>query len=590
MEPHRYRLITSEDEIAPLVDRLRAAAVIGIDTETTGLDPFQSRLRLLQLALPGEVAIIDCFELTREQLRPLAPLMAAPRPVKVAHNAKFDGKFLRHHLGMTLDGVFDTYLASLLLSAGSETDRHGLEPVVARYLNRSIDKQAQRSDWSGSLTPAQLEYAASDAAILLPLYDVLHEWLDKADLLVTADIEFDCLRAVIGLELTGVHLDVERWRGLIASMRSEQAGVEAELQAALSGAARQFTLFGDPEPINLDSPAQVRDALVHLGIEIDDTREWRLQRLAPDHPIVATLLRHRHLSKNLSAFGDNILEMINPVTGRLHPEYRQIGSPTGRMTSSSPSLQQIPHTTEYRSCFRAPAGCQLIVADYSQIEMRILADFSRDEALLGAFDRGADLHRQTAADMFGLPLDQITQRQREYAKGLNYGLIYGMGAEGLASRLDASVAEATSLIERYFAAYPRVASWLEEAAQRAVDEGKARTAAGRLWIFRLDPHDPQQLAALRRVGKNAPIQGTASDIFKRAIRLLEESLQRFNTGKDARIVNAIHDELVVEAATPIAAEVEQLVAQTMIASAREFLTRVEVEVDVVVADAWLKGK
>jgi DNA polymerase I-like protein with 3'-5' exonuclease and polymerase domains len=395
---------------------------------------------------------------------------------------------------------------------------------------------------------------------------------------------------VIGLELNGVHLDVERWRGLIASMRSEQAGVEAELQAALSGAARQFTLFGDPEPINLDSPAQVRDALVHLGIEVDDTREWRLQRLAPDHPIVATLLRHRHLSKNLSAFGDNILEMINPVTGRLHPEYRQIGSPTGRMTSSSPSLQQIPHATEYRSCFRAPAGCQLIVADYSQIEMRILADFSRDEALLGAFDRGADLHRQTAADMFGLPLDQITQRQREYAKGLNYGLIYGMGAEGLASRLDASVAEATSLIERYFAAYPRVASWLEEAAQRAVDEGKARTASGRLWIFRLDPHDPQQLAALRRVGKNAPIQGTASDIFKRAIRLLEESLQRFNAGQDARIVNAIHDELVVEAATPIAAEVEQLVAQTMIASAREFLTRVEVEVDVVTTDAWLKGK
>jgi DNA polymerase I len=586
MERHPYRLINDAEEIQPLVERLRQAPVIGIDTETTGLDPFQSRLRLLQLAVSEEVAIIDCFQLTREELQPLAPLLAAPRPVKVAHNAKFDGKFLRYHLGMVLEGLFDTYLASLLLSAGSETDRHGLEPVVARYLNRAIDKQAQRSDWSGPLTAAQLEYAASDAAILLPLYDVMREWLDKADLLVVADIEFDCLRSVIGLELNGAHLDVERWRRLIDGMRAELAGVESELQAALSGAARQFTLFGDPEPINLDSPSQVREALAHLGIEIEDTREWRLQKLAPDHPIVATLLRHRHLSKNLSAFGDNILEMINPVTGRLHPDYRQIGTPTGRMTSGSPSLQQVPHSVEYRSCFRAPAGYQLIVADYSQIEMRILADFSRDEALLNAFDHGADLHRQTAADMFGLPLDQITQRQREYAKGLNYGLIYGMGAEGLASRLDASVAEATSLIERYFAAYPGVARWLEEAARRAVDEGKARTASGRLWIFRLDPQDPQQQAALRRVGKNAPIQGTASDIFKRAIRLLEEALE----GLDARLVNAIHDELVVEVATPIAAEVEQLVGRTMVASAREFLTRVPVEVDVVIADAWLKGK
>ncbi len=586
MGPHPFRLISSAEEIPALAERLARASVIGVDTETTGLDPFQSRLRLLQLAVPEEVIIIDCFHLTREDLQPLAPILSAPRPIKVAHNAKFDGKFLLYHLGMNLDGIFDTYLASLLLSAGSESDRHGLEPVVARYLNRSLDKQEQRSDWSGTLSAAQLAYAATDGAILLPLYDVMWEWLDKADLLVVAGIEFDCIAPVIRLELNGVHLDVERWRGMLDVMRTELVGVESELQVALSGAARQFNLFGDPEPINLDSPSQVRDALAHLGIEIEDTREWRLQRLAPDHPIVGTLLRHRHLSRNLSTFGDNILEMLNPLTGRLHPEYRQIGTPTGRMTSSSPSLQQIPHSEQYRSCFSAPAGYQLIVADYSQIEMRILADFSRDEALLGAFDRGADLHRQTAADMFGLSLDQVTQRQREYAKGLNYGLIYGMGAEGLASRLESSVAEATSLIERYFAAYPRVARWLEEAAQRAVDDGKARTSSGRLWIFRLDPLDPQQQAALRRVGKNAPVQGTASDIFKRAIRLLDEAL----VGMDARIVNAIHDELVVEVAAPIAAEVEQLVARTMIDGAREFLTRVPVEVDVVIADAWLKGK
>jgi DNA polymerase-1 len=583
---HPYRLITASAAIPGLVEELRGQPVIGIDTETTGLDPYQSRLRLLQLATPAATVIIDCFRLSPEELQPLAPLLAAKTPVKVAHNAKFDGKFLRHHLGVRLDGVFDTYLASQLLSAGSESDRHGLEPVVARYLGRPLDKQAQRSDWSGELSDYQLGYAAADAAILLPLYHELRARLEAADLLVTAELEFDAVRPVIGLELNGVWLDVERWRALIASQRQAHDEVEALLQAELAAGATQINLFGQPEPINLDSPGQVREAFARLGITLEDTREWRLQRLADSHPLIARLLEHRHLSKNLSTFGENILEMINPATGRLHPDYRQIGTPTGRLTSSGPSLQQIPHREEYRSCFRAPAGCRLVVADYSQIEMRILADFARDPALLAAFDRGEDLHRQTAAEMFDLPLEQITHRQREYAKGLNYGLMYGMGADGLASRLEASLTEATSLMERYFKAYAGVARWLDEAGERAVREGRARTASGRLWIFQLDPADPATQAALRRVGKNAPIQGTASDIFKRAMRLLDEALD----GLDARIVNAIHDELVIEVAAPLATTVAELVARTMVAGAREFLRRVPVEVDVVVADAWLKGK
>ena len=592
MTSKSYRLIDSRAEIGPLTERLWAAPVVAIDTETTGLDPYQGRLRLLQLATAEETVIIDCFSLTREHLAPLAAIIASSRPVKVAHNARFDGKFLRQHLGMELGkevgGLFDTYLASLLLSAGSVTDRHGLEPVVARYLGQALDKQAQRSDWTGELSEEQLDYAATDASILLPLQAVQQERLSQSDLLVTAALEFDCIHPLVGLELNGVHVDVVRWRHLIATMREESARLETLIESELAelGAARsQLDLFGHPEPINLDSPAQVRQALARIGIELEDTREWRLQRLAPQYPVVANILRHRQLARNLSTYGENLLEMINPVTGRLHPDYRQIGTPTGRITSNSPSLQQIPHTEDYRACFTAPAGCKLVIADYSQIEMRILADFSRDEALLAAFDRGADLHRQTAAEMFDLPLDQVTQRQREYAKGLNYGLIYGMGAEGLASRLDSSVAEAASLIERYFAAYPGVARWLDAAAERAVNEGRSRTASGRLWVFRPDPADPEGLSALRRVGKNAPIQGTASDIFKRSIRLLAGEL----AGRDARIVNAIHDELVIEAASPIATEVGEILARSMVAGAREFLPRVEVEVDVTIADAWIKG-
>jgi DNA polymerase-1 len=587
MEEQGYRLVVEREEVVAMVAALRAEPRLGLDTETTGLDPYQSRLRLLQLATPATTWILDCFALSPEDLRPLHELFGEKRgagPLVIAHNAKFDGKFLAHHLGLRLGRIFDTYLASLLVSAGREHDRHGLEPVVARYLDQSLNKDAQLSDWSGPLTKNQLDYAARDAAILLPLHSILETRLDELDLLVTADLEFEAVMPIAQMELNGVYLDVPAWQTLLAEMRVAHDQLRTTLQQELSAGAHQLSLFGEAEPINLDSPAQVRDALARIGIDLEDTRESRLHPLADAHPILARLLEYRHLSKNLSAYGENILAMIHPVTGRIHPDFRQIGSPTGRITSSSPSLQQIPQTAPYRSCFRAPAGRKLVIADYSQIEMRILADFSRDVALLAAFDQRMDLHRQTAAQMFGLSVDQVTQRQREFAKGLNYGLMYGMGAEGLASRLETSLVEATSLIERYFGAYPAVARWLEDAGRRAVEEGRARTASGRLWIFTHDIADPAQEAALRRVGKNAPIQGTASDLFKRALCLLEDAL----AGMDARLVNCIHDELVFEVDASIAEEVEHLVAHHMVEAAREFLRRVPVEVDTVVSDSWVR--
>src|SRR5262249_24896342 len=252
-------------------------------------------------------------------------------------------------------------------------------------------------------------------------------------------------------------------------------------------------------------------------------------------PILEKLLEHRGLSRNLSSYGENILSYINPATGRIHADFRQIGTPTGRLTTSPPSLQQIPHTVEYRSCFRAPEGRKLFVGDYSQVEMRVIADVANDEAMLTAFESGADLHRTTASQMFGVPLDQVTKRQRESAKGLNYGFVYGMGAEGLANRIECSLKEAELLIERYFAAYPGIARWLNDAADTAVRVRESRTVTGRLWKFGLDPYDRSQLGALKRVGKNAPIQGSASDIFKRAMTLLDAAL----IGYDAEIVNSI---------------------------------------------------
>jgi len=579
-----YKLIKTAEELPQVAADLRAQPVIGLDTETTGLDPHTSKLRLLQLATPHNSYIVDCFQFPSEQLDPLFEVIADSQPVKIAHNAKFDSKFLMKHFGVRMGGIFDTYLASILIAAGDENVRHGLEPVANRHLGVQLNKDAQLSNWAGELSQYQLEYAAHDAGILLPLREKLSAKLEEMDLLVAAEIEFSSVQAIAAMELAGVYLDVERWQALIDRMTVDRDRIADDLMEILSAGAAQMNLFGTPEPINLDSPAQVREALRRIGIEIPDTREWTLSKLADEHPVIAKLLEHRGLSKNLSSFGANILEYLNPATGRLHPDFRQLGTPTGRITTSSPSLQQIPHTPEYRSCFRAPKGRKLVVADYSQIEMRILADFSADKALLAAFDSGADLHRSTASQMFGVPLADISPRQRESAKGLNYGLVYGMGAEGLAGRIGASIKEAEGLIERYFEAYSGVARWLRDAGERAVREREARTASGRLWRFSLDPADRTQAAALRRVGKNAPIQGTSSDIFKRAMRLLDDALSSLN----AQIINSIHDELVVECDLEIAEEVKAIVRREMIAGAKEFLPRVPVEVEAVISDAWMK--
>src|SRR4029079_19578298 len=305
-----------------------------------------------------------------------------------------------------------------------------------------------------------------------------------------------------------VYLDVDLWRAQVDRVRVTHRTVADALQQELGRGALQMTLFDESPQVNLDSPQQVRDALARIGIDVEGTSECRLNKLANEYPVIQDLLDYRTLSKSLSSYGEGVLDFINQDTQRIHADFRQIGTPTGRITCSSPSLQQMPHAVEYRSCFRAPAGRKLIVADFSQIEMRILADFSRDRRLIEAFKSGADLHRATASQMLGVPLDGVTALQREKAKGLNYGIVYGMGAEGLANRIGSSLTEAEILIQRYFAAYPEVDRWLREAADRAVNEGRCRTASGRLWIFQLDPFDRQQAAQLRRVGKNAPIQGT----------------------------------------------------------------------------------
>jgi DNA polymerase I-like protein with 3'-5' exonuclease and polymerase domains len=589
-----YELIKTSDELRKAIEILATQPVVGLDTETTELDPYTSRLRLIQLATTDRVYIVDFDHFANgdstksEALAPLRRLLEAPRPIKIAHNAKFDAKFIKHNLGIDLGGLFDTLLASQLVGAGDIEERHGLETVASRYLNEAVDKSERLSNWNFELSEAQLEYAARDAAILLPLREKLIERLKSESLVKVAQLEFECVMPVVDIELAGFYMHKERWLEQLSIVEKRRVELAEQLQEVLAVESSQGSLFGGPqrEDINLDSQQQLTKALTRLGIPVpESTRNWKLEPLRAEYPIIGTLLEYRTVQKALTSYGENMIQMINRVTGRLHADFRQIGAPTGRFACTNPNIQQVPHSVEYRRCFSGyPAGRKLIIADYSQIELRILAEFSGDRGFIEAFNSGADLHRVTAAQVFNASLDQVTKEQRDFAKRLNFGVVYGIGAQRFAMMTGLTVPDAENVLRRYFTTYRQLDTYLRDAADRAVRERQARTASGRLVRFRYDENDRQQISMTQRNGKNTPIQGTSADILKRALRMLKEELRETK----AKVVNIIHDEIVVEADTNEAQDIAEKVERVMRVAGEEYLKTVPVKVETEIADEWIK--
>jgi DNA polymerase I len=618
MEELNYRLVTKTEELAAACAELARCAEVGFDTETTSLSPFEGRVRLVQLAAPGAAYLFDLDRLApggdaarAEALEPLRRLLAATRPVKIAHNAKFDAKWVKHHLGVELcgdydsrtesrneverAGLFDTLLASQLVSAGEQEDRHSLAVVAERYLGEAVDKSLQVSDWRGELSRGQLEYAARDAALMLPLRAKLVEALRANALTRTAQLEFECVVPLAALELSGIYLDQDCWRAKLKEIEKQRDELYELLQNELAEEAAQQSLFGPTRAdINLDSHVQLTRALTRVlpaSAQIpDSTRNWKLEPLAAEFQVVRNILDYRTLQKTLK-FGETLLDSVDKGkeegkrTGRIHAHFHQIGAPTGRMSCTDPNVQQIPHAFDMRRCFRAPAGRRLVVADYSQIELRILADFTADPGFVEAFRSGADLHRTTAAQVFNVPAEAVTKEQRDFAKRLNFGVVYGIGARRFALLTGLKETEAEDLLRRYFATYRGLDAWLREAGFKAVrDRTGMRTVAGRLFRFNFDPEDKQAASLAQRNGKNAPIQGSSADIIKRALRLLHDRLR----GTGDSIVNVVHDEIVVETDAGGAAETARAVEEAMCAAGEEYVRKVPVKVEAKVADEWVK--
>ena len=591
----KYDFITKNEVLGDVVNILEMSPVIALDTEGSKFDPFTSKLLLLQLATKERVFVIDCAKVDISLLK---RVLEAGRPLKVVQNAKFDYSLLRAQTGIKLGNLFDTMLAERILTCGISREI-SLRTLAEKYLNIKIDKTI-RDSFSDPSNPAlkgrfsqeQLDYSARDAAVLIGIFEKQYKNLLDENLVETAKLEFTVVPVVAEMELRGSLIDKDKWRGHISELITKRDQISKEIQDDIRYLSpySQVDLFGnESDTVNLDSPIQLLGVFRKLGEDLQNTSEATLQKSR--HPLAKKLLEYRAYEKMITSFGETILEKINSVTGRLHPDFLQLGADTGRFACNNPNLQQIPADSGFRSCFIATPGYKLITADYSQIELRIMAEVSEDPAFLKAFNEDLDLHSLTASQMFRVPLEKVNKDKRFQAKSINFGLMYGRGPVSLSSQIGLSVDESKKLLDVYFSSYKKVKNWLDNTGRRAVRFGEARTLGGRRRMFdlpeRQHPDYDRLVSAIERQGKNMPIQGTSADITKYALAFIYKEIT--DRKLDAYLIHTVHDEIVAEAREDIVEETAKLIEEQMIKAGERLLKKVPVKVDVHVSDCWEKG-
>jgi len=544
------------------LERISAAALTAFDTETDSLDPMLAQLVGLSFSVEeGEAAYIpvghryagspDQLPLD-EVLAKLKPWLESATHAKVGQNLKYDMHVLANQ-GITLRGVVDD---TLLESAAYESDKsHDLESLCNRHLGLKVlsytdlcGKGAKQIGFGEVEVMRAAEYAAEDADVTMRVHKILSPRLEAEEGLqrVYREIEMPVLEVLLAMERNGVLIDTF----LLAQQSSELGRRMMEIEA------EAFVVAG--QPFNLGSPKQIQELLFERDklpvikktpTGAPSTDEEVLAQLALDYPLPKLILEHRSFSKLKSTYTDKLPRSVNAKTGRVHTSFSQTGAVTGRLASSEPNLQNIPVRTEegrrIRAAFIAPRGCHIVSADYSQIELRIMAHLSDDEGLLSAFAKGEDVHRATAAEVFGMELAEVTSEQRRYAKAINFGLIYGMSAHGLAKQIGVERSAAQLYIDRYFARYPGVARYMEETRALARERGYVETVFGRrLYLPEIKSSNVGRRQGAERAAINAPMQGTAADIVKLAMRAVHDWLPREKL--QSKLLLQVHDELILE--------------------------------------------
>jgi DNA polymerase-1 len=595
----RYETVVTLEALERWCERIAAAPLVALDTETTSLAYMRAELVGISLSMsPGEAAYIPLAhrypgapdQLNRDAvLARLKPWLESAAP-KVGHHLKYDAHIFLNY-GIVLRGIeHDTMLESYVLN--STATRHDLDSVAAFYLGLStlkyeevVGKGARQITFDQVDLETATRYSAEDADVALRLHDTLWPKLQALPDVarVYTDIERPLVRVLEQMEYTGVMVDARLLREQSQELAEKMAETEKAAHAAAGG------------PFNLGSPKQLQEVLydrLHLPVlgktpkGQPSTAEDVLEQLAESYDLPRLILEYRGLTKLKSTYTDKLPIDIDPRTRRIHTSYHQAVAATGRLSSSDPNLQNIPIRTaegrRIRQAFIAPAGFKLLAADYSQIELRIMAHLSGDEGLLAAFASDLDVHRATAAEVFATPLDAVTADQRRSAKAINFGLIYGMSAFGLAKQLGIDRGQAQAYVDRYFERYPGVRRYMDETRAGARRLGYVSTVFGRrLYLPDINARNAQVRQYAERSAINAPMQGTAADIIKRAMIHVSAWLEAEQPG--ARLIMQVHDELVVEAPEQSAAEVGAAVARIMEAAAE---LRVPLRVDHGVGANW----
>jgi DNA polymerase I-like protein with 3'-5' exonuclease and polymerase domains len=587
-----YEVVRSADRLQAVAADIEAAEVISFDLETTGLSPHTSQIRILSLNTGNRVYVIDAFQ--TQTLEPVIEALRVSRGVKLGHNLKFDQKFLLHFYGLELWPVFDTYRASCLIYNGKFSGK-GTQDLYALYARElQIGPEAPDlggSDWSAPvLTQSQLDYAAEDVIHLPKLRACLKPKLAEHHLNSVAMIEFRAILPEAAMELAGFHFDQTSWLALAEENALQAKRLQRELLHELPHPANQLALPGFDPDFNLSSPAQLLKALQMVGLDIENTSEITLAMFAKEFPIVKKILNWRGYSQAVKTFGPDYLKHVNSATNRIHTNYYPYTG-AGRYASSDPNLQQIPRPLkprrqpcEFRECFRAPPGKKLVLADYSQIELRIAAELAEDQTLMGVYIRGEDAHAQTASLVAHCPLDQVTKDQRQMAKAVNFGLIYGMAAPKLVQYAQANYGVSMSLDEaelfrtRYFEAYSGIKSWHGQIfSDYNKRKGVTRTVAGRLRYLQPDAHNEWA---------NTPVQGTGADGLKCSLAVVYRRLKKYNGA--ARMIHMVHDEIILEVdeAPELVAAVQKDLEEGMIEGMQPLLRKVPVVVEGGSGDTW----
>ncbi|MDX3932371.1 MAG: DNA polymerase I [Stenotrophomonas sp.] len=561
--PGEYETVLEPAQLQAWIERLQQADLVSFDTETDALDAMRARLVGISLAVePGKAAYIPLnhdypgapAQLPMQQvLDALRPVLEDPAKKKLGQHGKYDLHVLRRH-GIEVRGYHDdTMLESFVLN--STATRHDMDSLAQRYLGYTTikfedvaGKGAKQISFSQVGIDEASRYAAEDADVTLRLHRALAPQLLALPSLdrVYREIEMPLVPVLASIEANGVQVDVAELRRQSQDLSTRMLAAQ---QKATELAGRSF---------NLDSPKQLQavlfdelklPALVKTPKGQPSTNEEALEAIAGQHELPRVILDYRGLAKLRSTYTDKLPEMVNAATGRVHTSYHQSGAATGRLSSSDPNLQNIPIRTDdgrrIRRAFVAPEGKLLLAADYSQIELRIMAHLSEDPGLVRAFEQGADVHRATAAEVFGRSLDEVTSNERRAAKAINFGLMYGMSAFGLARNLGIDRGQAQDYVALYFSRYPGVRDFMDRMRQQAREQGYVETLFGRrLYLNDINARNQGLRAGAERAAINAPMQGTAADIIKRAMVDVDGWLKA--SAAPARMILQVHDELVFE--------------------------------------------